>query len=64
MKCPTCRAAVQRDGNKHYPFCSERCALVDLGRWLGEEYRVPGDPAPDAANPNADQRSRDEDDAS
>jgi uncharacterized protein len=25
------------------PFCSERCKLADLGRWLGEEYRVPDD---------------------
>jgi uncharacterized protein len=23
------------------PFCSERCKMADLGRWLGEEYRVP-----------------------
>lgn len=23
-----------------YPFCSKRCQLVDLGRWLGEEYKV------------------------
>jgi uncharacterized protein len=23
------------------PFCSERCKMVDLGRWLGEEYRAP-----------------------
>lgn len=30
-----------KDGNKLFPFCSERCHLVDLGRWLGEEYRVP-----------------------
>ena len=22
------------------PFCSERCRLIDLGRWLGERYRV------------------------
>jgi hypothetical protein len=22
------------------PFCSERCKLVDLGKWLGEEYRI------------------------
>ena len=26
------------------PFCSERCQLVDLGRWLSEEYRVPEEP--------------------
>jgi endogenous inhibitor of DNA gyrase (YacG/DUF329 family) len=30
-----------------YPFCSRRCRLVDLGRWLGEDYRVG---SPDAAS--------------
>ena len=40
-KCPTCRGDAQRDGNKLWPFCSERCHLVDLGRWLNEDYRVP-----------------------
>ena len=34
------------------PFCSERCKLADLGRWLSEDYRVPGDP--DAPQPPAD----------
>ena len=43
-RCPTCRGLSTKDGNKVYPFCCERCQLVDLGRWLGEEYRVPGDP--------------------
>jgi endogenous inhibitor of DNA gyrase (YacG/DUF329 family) len=23
-----------------YPFCSTRCRLIDLGRWLGEKYRI------------------------
>ena len=23
-----------------YPFCSDRCRLIDLGRWLGEDYRI------------------------
>jgi hypothetical protein len=29
-----------------YPFCTRRCRLIDLGRWLGEDYRVaqPDDP--------------------
>jgi endogenous inhibitor of DNA gyrase (YacG/DUF329 family) len=40
-RCPTCRGVSHRDGNKLFPFCSERCQLVDLGRWLDEEYRVP-----------------------
>ena len=26
------------------PFCSERCRMVDLGRWLGEQYSVPHEP--------------------
>ena len=28
------------------PFCSERCKMADLGRWLGGEYRVPVQDAP------------------
>lgn len=42
--CPTCRRAAAKDGNKLFPFCSERCHLIDLGRWLGEEYRIPDEP--------------------
>jgi endogenous inhibitor of DNA gyrase (YacG/DUF329 family) len=26
------------------PFCSPRCRLIDLGRWLGEDYRFPAGP--------------------
>lgn len=43
-RCPSCRGVSKRDGNKLFPFCSERCQLVDLGRWLDEEYRVPDEP--------------------
>jgi uncharacterized protein len=39
--CPTCRQPAARDGNKLFPFCSERCQLVDLGRWINEDYRIP-----------------------
>ena len=36
--CPICgKQAVTR----HRPFCSHRCALIDLGRWLGGNYHVP-----------------------
>jgi hypothetical protein len=38
--CPSCRQATERS-SKLFPFCSERCQLVDLGRWLSEEYRIP-----------------------
>ena len=26
-----------------FSYCSERCRLVDLGRWLNEEYRIPSE---------------------
>jgi uncharacterized protein len=34
------------------PFCSERCKMADLGRWLSEDYRVPDD---GAGPPSGDQ---------
>jgi len=39
--CPTCGKKAQQEDNKAYPFCTQRCQLIDLGRWLGEEYRLP-----------------------
>lgn len=40
-KCPTCqKPALARQQNPSFPFCSPRCRAVDLGKWLGEEYRV------------------------
>jgi len=45
VRCPTCKKPSVKEGNKLFPFCGERCQLVDLGRWLGEEYRVPAEPA-------------------
>lgn len=41
--CPICRAPVtaRRPANPAFPFCSVRCRTVDLGRWLGGEYRIP-----------------------
>jgi uncharacterized protein len=40
MTCPICgKAAV----TAYRPFCSRRCADVDLGRWLTEGYRIPAE---------------------
>jgi endogenous inhibitor of DNA gyrase (YacG/DUF329 family) len=41
-KCPTCGKPVEWRDNPWRPFCSERCQLIDFGRWADEEYRVPG----------------------
>lgn len=40
-RCPICRREVlTRAENPCFPFCSERCRTIDLGRWLGGEYRI------------------------
>jgi len=36
------------------PFCSKRCADVDLNRWLGERYRIPTEEPPDGEEPPPD----------
>ncbi|MDO9525774.1 MAG: DNA gyrase inhibitor YacG [Gemmobacter sp.] len=38
MNCPICKRASDA---KHQPFCSRRCADVDLGRWLTGAYAIP-----------------------
>ena len=42
--CPICQTEMRGESRADwplYPFCSDRCKLIDLGRWLGETYRVP-----------------------
>jgi hypothetical protein len=48
MSCPICGKPVDP---AYRPFCSRRCADVDLGRWLTESYRIPAteDEAEDSA---------------
>ena len=42
--CPICGKPVKLETR---PFCSKRCADIDLGRWLGESYRIPAEEPPD-----------------
>ncbi len=39
IRCPVCGKPAVREC---HPFCSPRCAQIDLGRWLTEQYRLPG----------------------
>lgn len=39
-RCPVCRRAMAPDSREM--FCREKCRLVDLSRWLNEEYRIRG----------------------
>ena len=42
MACPRCGAKQPYSAkNRWRPFCSERCKMIDLGKWAAEDYRVP-----------------------
>jgi endogenous inhibitor of DNA gyrase (YacG/DUF329 family) len=43
--CPVC--GKPRDP-QHRPFCSQRCADVDLARWFRGDYAIPGEPVEDS----------------
>jgi endogenous inhibitor of DNA gyrase (YacG/DUF329 family) len=45
VKCPTCKRPIPWTPEQKYkPFCCERCKLIDLGEWVMEEKRIPGEP--------------------
>jgi hypothetical protein len=57
-KCPICREPLPYDLNSpnppsYFPFCSRRCKLVDLHKWLSEEYSIssPIEPQEDEHKP-------------
>jgi endogenous inhibitor of DNA gyrase (YacG/DUF329 family) len=37
--CPTCRKVVLA-GSEDFPFCSERCRILDLGKWASGDYKI------------------------
>jgi uncharacterized protein len=39
LRCPTCRKIVLR-GDPEFPFCSERCRMIDLGKWASGGYVI------------------------
>ncbi len=45
-RCPVCHKAIkgsvqkQNEEAKFFPFCSERCKLVDLAGWLDSRYKI------------------------
>jgi endogenous inhibitor of DNA gyrase (YacG/DUF329 family) len=56
--CPICdKAVAPRQENPAFPFCNARCKQIDLGRWLGEQYRVPVDPSDEDSIGDAERSS-------
>ena len=47
--CAVCRKPAVPD---YRPFCSRRCADVDLARWLGGHYAIPADPIGTGEDPD------------
>jgi endogenous inhibitor of DNA gyrase (YacG/DUF329 family) len=39
LRCPTCRTLVTAK-DEYFPFCSDRCRLIDLGKWASGAYRI------------------------
>jgi endogenous inhibitor of DNA gyrase (YacG/DUF329 family) len=49
-KCAVCGKPAEA---RFSPFCSKRCADIDLGRWLKGSYSIPGSPAEDGGQPQS-----------
>ena len=46
MQCVICKREIDESDPQAkalLPFCSERCKLIDLGRWLSGTYQIPVD---------------------
>jgi endogenous inhibitor of DNA gyrase (YacG/DUF329 family) len=49
MMCPACKKVEVKLGDPEFPFCSDRCRLIDLGNWASEKYVIstPANPPPE-----------------
>jgi endogenous inhibitor of DNA gyrase (YacG/DUF329 family) len=59
MKCPICRKEITRE-NPEFPFCSERCRVIDLGNWASGKYVISSPLSPSST---PDQAENEEDEA-
>ena len=58
LKCPICKKLVTRK-DAEFPFCSERCRLIDLGKWASGAYVI-SSPAQDGESVEDLSRESDE----
>jgi endogenous inhibitor of DNA gyrase (YacG/DUF329 family) len=57
-RCPICKKEYQIAALADlpsFPFCTERCRLIDLGRWIDEKYVVSRPEAPPEEEADADE---------
>jgi uncharacterized protein len=63
MKCPVCKKIEVELGEAEFPFCSERCRIIDLGNWASGKYVISSPLPPDELDPDAvDAGETDDDD--
>lgn len=59
LRCPICKKAVKHT-NPEFPFCSDRCRIIDLGKWASDGYVI-SSPVTDAEEGIRDVTAEDED---
>ncbi|MEN6383712.1 MAG: DNA gyrase inhibitor YacG [Phycisphaerales bacterium] len=58
MKCPICKKKIREDQKgSYFPFCSERCKLVDLNSWFDGNYII-SSPIPDEKEEDDDEQEK------
>jgi endogenous inhibitor of DNA gyrase (YacG/DUF329 family) len=62
LRCPICKKTV-KSGDPEFPFCSDRCRTIDLGKWASGAYVIPS-PVADADEPIREQTPEDADEES
>ena len=62
LRCPICKKSVTSSG-ADFPFCSDRCRLIDLGKWASGAYVI-SSPVTDAEEAIRDRNLEDEEDES
>jgi endogenous inhibitor of DNA gyrase (YacG/DUF329 family) len=65
LRCPTCRTIVLANG-EDFPFCSDRCRRIDLGKWASGDYKISSpiqdpDLLEELARSNKNKRQNDDD---
>jgi hypothetical protein len=53
-QCPICKKPTDSERDAEFPFCTERCRVLDLGNWASEKYRI-SSPAVDESEPEEEQ---------
>lgn len=59
-RCPVCQKTITTSAKEPteqaplFPFCSQRCKLIDLGAWLDAEYRIPSESQSDESEKSPD----------